>query len=305
MVPLRTRTIAFLGLVAVISVPRTAVSSQDSASWLPIEQALGRTGAVQPGGVMKFAFPRRDLHVMVGNVAVRPALALGGWVAFKQVSGGMTMAMGDLVLTEDEIGPVISALQQGGIEQTALHNHLLGGVPNTMYLHIVARGNGVDIARALRRALEASKTPLDTAAAAAAPALDLDTTAIAKALGYHGHASGGVYQVAVPRDGRIMEGTEDVPASMGTATSINFQSTGGGKAAITGDFVLTGNEVNPVIRVLRDNGIAITALHSHMIGDTPHLYFMHYWANDDALKLARALGAALAKTQSARPNGTS
>ena len=300
-----SRLVCVAGIQAVLMTTAVEAHAQAAASWAPVEQALGRTGAPQPGGVMKFSFPRRDLHVTVGDVAVRPALALGGWVAFKQLPGGMAMAMGDLVLTEDEIGPVMSALQAGGIEETALHNHLLGGMPNPMYLHIAARGKSVDIARALRHALEASKTPLDTAAAGPAPALALDTAAIAKALGYHGHASGGVYQVGVPRAGTIMEGSEEVPASMGTATSINFQSTGDGKAAITGDFVLTGNEVNPVIRVLRDNGIEITALHSHMIGETPHLYFMHYWANDDAIKLARALNAALAKTQSVRPNGTS
>lgn len=305
MARLWSRLVCVVGVQAILTTPAVEAHAQDAASWGPVEQALGRTGAPQPGGVMKFSFPRRDLHVTVGDVAVRPALALGGWVAFKQLPGGTAMAMGDLVLTEDEIGPVMSALQGGGIEQTALHNHLLGGTPNTMYLHIAARGNAVAIARSLRHALEASKTPLDTAVAGPAPALALDTAAIAKALGYHGHASGGVYQVGVPRAGKIMEGSEEVPASMGTATSINFQSTGAGKAAITGDFVLTGNEVNPVIRVLRDNGIEITALHSHMIGDTPHLYFMHYWANDDALKLARALNAALAKTQSVRPNGTS
>lgn len=300
--PRAASALAFLGVVSA-----TGAESQAQAptSWTPVEQALGRTGAPQPGGVMRFAFPRRDLHVMVGDVAVRPALALGGWVAFKQLPGGTAMAMGDLVLTEDEIGPVISALQQGGIEQTALHNHLLGGTPNTMYLHIAARGKAVDIAHTIRHALEATKTPLDTMAAGPAPALGLDTAAIARALGYHGHASGGVYQVGVPRAGKVMEGNEELPASMGTATSINFQSTGGSNAAITGDFVLTGNEVNPVIRVLRANGIGITALHSHMIGDTPHLYFMHYWANDDALKLARALRTALAKTQSVRPNDKS
>jgi len=300
-----SRAVRRLALIAMLASSAAALPAQQSASWTAIEQALGRTGALQPGGVMKFSFPRRDLHVVVGGVPVRPALALGGWVAFKPLANGMVMAMGDLVLTEDEVGPVISALQAGGIEQTALHNHLLGAVPNPMYLHIAARGTGVDVARSLRRGLEASKTPLDTSAAGPPPALDLDTAAIAKALGYHGHASGGVYQVGVPRAGRIMEGTEDVPSSMGTATSINFQSSGGGKAVITGDFVLTGNEVNPVIRVLRDNGIEITALHSHMIGDMPHLYFMHYWANDDAIKLARAMGAALAKTQSAKPNAAS
>jgi hypothetical protein len=303
MTRLWSHAIGALLIVAVLAARPRAALAQGAASWSAVEQALGRTGSAQPGGVMKFSFPRRDLHVRVGSVDVRTALALGGWVAFKQLADGKAMAMGDLVLTEDEVEPVISALQQGGIEQTALHNHLLGAAPNVMYLHIAGRGNAVTIARAIRHALEASKTPLDTAAAVAPPALDLDTAAIAKALGYHGKASGGVYQVGVPRAGKITEGTEEVPASMGTATSINFQSTGAGKAAITGDFVLTGNEVNPVIRVLRDNGIEITALHSHMIGDTPHLYFMHYWANDDAIKLARAMGAALARTQSARPNG--
>ncbi|HEX6815760.1 MAG TPA: DUF1259 domain-containing protein [Gemmatimonadaceae bacterium] len=303
MTRLWSHAIGALLIVAVLAARPRAALAQGAASWSAVEQALGRTGSAQPGGVMKFSFPRRDLRVRVGSVDVRTALALGGWVAFKQLADGKAMAMGDLVLTEDEVEPVISALQQGGIEQTALHNHLLGAAPNVMYLHIAGRGNAVTIARAIRHALEASKTPLDTAAAVAPPALDLDTAAIAKALGYHGKASGGVYQVGVPRAGKITEGTEEVPASMGTATSINFQSTGAGKAAITGDFVLTGNEVNPVIRVLRDNGIEITALHSHMIGDTPHLYFMHYWANDDAIKLARAMGAALARTQSARPNG--
>jgi len=298
----RSRAVPALGLLFVFAVFSMAANAQETATWAPVEQALGRTGATQPGGVMKFAFPRRDLHVMVGDVAVRPALALGGWVAFKQTSADAAMVMGDLVLTENEIGPVMSALQQGGIELTALHNHLLGGVPNTMYLHIVARGNAVTLARAIRHALEASKTPLDTAAAGPPPAVDLDTAAIATALGFHGRVSGGVYQVGVPRAERITEDGEEVPSSMGTATSINFQPAGSGKAAVTGDFVLIGSEVNPVIRALRDNGIAVTALHSHMIGDTPHLYFMHFWAVDDAMKLARGLAAALAQTHSQAPN---
>lgn len=297
-----SRTVPALVFAATMAVASVAVHAQQSASWASVEQAMGRSGAPQPGGVMKFAFPRRDLHVMVGDVAVRPSLALGGWVAFKQTAGGTAMVMGDLVLTEDEIGPVMSALQQGGIEETALHNHLLGGVPNTMYLHIVAHGNAAALARAIRHALEASKTPLDTASAGPPPSFDLDTTAIEKALGYRGRIAGGVYQVGVPRAERIMEDGDEVPASMGTATSINFQPTGNGKAAITGDFVLIGSEVNPVIRALRDNGIAVTALHSHMIGETPRLFFMHYWAVDDATKLARGLAAALAKTHSVAPN---
>jgi len=238
---------------------------------------------------------------MVGEVQVKPSLALGSWVAFKRMADGQATAMGDLVLTDAEINPVISALQAGGVEQTALHNHILGGTPNTMYLHIRAHGKELDIARAIRRALEASKTPLDTTPAAPAGAFALDTTAIAKALGYSGKVSGGVYQVGVARAEHIMEDGMEVPSSMGLATSINFQPTGGGKAAITGDFVMIGTEVNAVIRALRASGIGITALHSHMIGETPRLYFMHYWANDDALKLAHGLGAALAKTNSVKP----
>lgn len=290
-------------LLLALAITPSFAHAQAPASWSGVEQALGRRGAPQPGDVMKFSFPRRDLRVMVGEVQVKPSLALGSWVAFKRMPDGQATAMGDLVLTDAEINPVISALQAGGVEQTALHNHILGGTPNTMYVHIRAHGKELEIARAIRRALEASKTPLDTTPAAPAGAFALDTAAIAKALGYSGKVSGGVYQVGVARAEHIMEGGMEVPSSMGLATSINFQPTGGGKAAITGDFVMIGTEVNAVIRALRASGISITALHSHMIGETPRLYFMHYWANDDALKLAHGLGAALAKTNSVKPKG--
>jgi hypothetical protein len=290
------------GLATVVLLAMPVVGrAQPGASWAPVEQILGRTAVPQAGDVMRFNFPRRDLRVTVGAVQVKPSLALGSWVAFKRMSDGQAMAMGDLVLTESEINPVISALQAGGVEQTALHNHILGGSPNTMYLHISAHGRDVDIARTIRRALDGTKTPMDTTAAAASPAFELDTAALARALGYKGKVSGGVYQVGVGRLEHIMENGQEVPGSMGLGTSINFQPTGGGNAAITGDFVMLASEVNPVIRVLRDNDIAITALHSHMIGETPKLYFMHFWANDDAMKLARGLSAALAKTNSVKP----
>jgi hypothetical protein len=277
--------------------------AQATPSWSAVEQALGRTGVPQAGEVMRFNFPRRDLRVMVGDVPVRPSLALGSWVAFKRVANGQVMVMGDLVLTNDEINPVISTLQQGGVEQSALHNHVIGGMPNTMYLHVSAHGREVDIAKTIRKALEGTKTPLDTVPAGPPPPFDLDTLALARVLGYTGRINGGVYQVNVPRAEKITESGHQIPPSMGIATAINFQPTGGGKAAITGDFVMIGSEVNPVIRVLRENGIGISALHSHLIDETPRLYFMHFWANDDALKLARGLNAALAKTNSAKANG--
>ena len=260
-----------------------------------IAQTLGRKGAPNPGGVMKFGFPRSDLQVMVGDVQVKPALALGGWVAFKSVGGGKAIALGDLVLTSDEVGPVMQRLQEGGISETAVHNHLLGENPRVMYMHVMAEGDPARIAETLRNALGESKTPM-TMSPPATPdaAIDLDTAAVAHALGYAGKVNGGVYQVSIPRAERITDMGHEIPPSMGMATGINFQPTGGGKAAITGDFVLLGSEVNPVMRALRENGIQVTAVHSHMLQENPRLFFMHFWANDDATKLAGGLHAALA-----------
>ncbi len=263
------------------------------ADWSAVDQALGRKGAQQPGGVMKYSFPRSDLQVTANGVQIKPALALGGWIAFKDVAAGRAMMMGDLVLTEDEVGPVMRALQQKGVEQTALHNHVLKESPRVMYMHVTGNGDAVKLAEAVRAALRQSKTPMERPAASAAGTIDLDTAAVARALGVGGKVNGGVYQVSVPRRETIHEGGQEVPPSMGVATAINFQPSGGGKAAITGDFVLVASEVNPVIRALQGNEIEVTALHSHMLDEQPRLFFMHFWGNDDPMKLARGLRAAL------------
>jgi hypothetical protein len=275
------------------------VMAQTGADWTPVDQALGRQGVAQPGGVMRYSFPRSDLQVTAGGVSVKPALALGSWVAFKRVAGGHVMAMGDLVLAEDEVGVVMRTLQQGGVEQTALHNHVLHEAPRVMYMHIAAHGDAAKIALALRSALGQSRTPLGAPAASApAATIDLDTTAVARALGIAGKANGGVYQVSVPRRETIRDGGDEIPPSMGVATAINFQPTGGGRAAITGDFVMRASEVNAVIRALQHGGIEVTALHSHMLTEEPRLFFMHFWANDDAVKLAATLHDALSHTSS-------
>ncbi|HTE48119.1 MAG TPA: DUF1259 domain-containing protein [Gemmatimonadaceae bacterium] len=275
------------------------VGAQAPATWTAVEDALGRKGAMQPGDVIKFSFPRSDLAVTVGGVALKPAFALGGWVAFKEIAKGNSMAMGDLVLAEDEVSPVMRALQAAGVEQTALHNHVLGESPRVMYMHISAHGDAAKIAHAIHDALAQSKTPLGTPGPAAAPsAADLDTAGIAKALGVAGKLNGVVYQVSVPRSEKITEMGHEVPPSMGVATAINFQPTSAGNAAITGDFVLRGSEVNHVIRALRDHGIEVTAMHSHMLDEEPRLYFMHFWANADAVTLAKGLRAALDQTAS-------
>ncbi|MBK5188545.1 MAG: DUF1259 domain-containing protein [Gemmatimonadaceae bacterium] len=262
--------------------------------WSTVEQTLGRKGAPQPGGVIKFGFPRGDLHVVIAGVSVKAALALGSWVAFAGEEGNESMVMGDLVLTQDEVGPVMRKLEDGGVDVTALHNHLEMESPRVMYMHIGAHGDPNKIASVIRDALALTNTPMGAQGPSSdAAKLDLDSTSIAKTLGVSGKVNGGVYQVSVPRLDHITERGMEVPASMGVATAINFQPTGGGKAAVTGDFVMTAEEVNPVIRALTSHGVHVTAIHSHMLDETPRLFFMHFWANDNALSLAAGLRAAL------------
>lgn len=263
--------------------------------WSKVDQALGKKGAMLPGDVYKVGLPRSDLHVTLDGVDLKPAFALGSHLEFKAMGEG-AMLMGDLVLTEDEVSPVMKKLIEGGVEITAIHNHLLRTSPQILYIHVGGKGDPVKLAETLHAAIALSRTPFAVPVSTApAPALDLDTTAIDQTLGAKGTANGGVYQFGIPRAETIKEGDMIVPPAMGTGIAINFQPTGGGKAAITGDFVLLAKEVNPVLNTLRENGIEVTALHSHMLDDEPHLFFMHFWANDDAMKLAKGLRAALDK----------
>jgi hypothetical protein len=273
--------------------------ASQSQDWNAVDEAMGRSGQDQPDGVHKYSLPRRDLKVTADGVDVKAGLALGSWVAFSRMKD-QAEVMGDLVLTEDEVTPVIDKLCARGIEITALHNHLQHESPRVMYMHIHGRGDAATLAQAIHEALGETKTPLGAAPAAQSGDLGIDTTQIDSILGRSGKNNGGIYQVSVPRAGQISESGMTLPNSMGVATALNFQPTGDGKAAITGDFVLTSDEVNPVIKALRANGIAVTALHSHMLDEQPRLFFMHFWANDDALKLAKGLRAALDKTNSAK-----
>jgi hypothetical protein len=270
----------------------TAAGAAD-IDWNKVDQALGKPGTNQPGGVHKFGLPRSDLKVTVDGVAIKPTLALGSWIGFLPMGNG-AMFMGDLVLTENEVSPVMKRLIEDGIEITAVHNHLLRTSPAVFYMHVGGQGDPVKLAQTLHAGLALSQTPFTAPAPAAAPpTIDLETAAIDSALQAKGTINGGVYQFNIPRAEAITEAGMAIPPSLGTAIAINFQPTGGGKAAITGDFVLLGKEVNPVLKALRDHGIEVTALHSHMIDDSPHLFFMHFWANDDANKLAQGLRAAL------------
>jgi hypothetical protein len=298
-----------LAIILIVVADATALAqnvqpnaAQQAADWKAVENAIGKSGSMQPGGVFKIGLPRNDLEVTVRGVPLNPALALGSWVAFKQM-GDRAMVMGDLVLTEGEVGAVMWSLQESGIDTTALHNHVLDESPRVMYMHFSGHGDAVKLAQAIHRALAYTRTPYQSPRGATlrkgAPD-EIDVRQLEKILGRTGKDNNGVYQFSIARAERIMDGEMEVPPSMGVATAINFQPTGNGRAAITGDFVLVAGEVNPVIHALRENGIAVTAVHSHMLSESPRLFFMHFWANDEAVKLARGLRAALEKTNSAK-----
>ena len=273
-----------------------SAASAQSIDWQKVDEAFGRKAAVT-GDVHRYGFPRSDLKVTLDGVSIKPSLALGGWVAFKPM-GGEVMAMGDLVLLETEINPVMAKMIEHGIAITAVHNHLLRANPETFYMHIGGSGDPVKLASAIKDALGASKTPLAAPTPPAQqPAIELDTAQLDQIIGVKGQANGGVYQFGVPRrDPVTQNGMQLTPAGpLGVATGIGFQPNGGGKAAITGDFVMVASEVNPVIKALRAGGIEVTALHSHMLDEQPRLFFMHFWANDDAIKLAKGLRTGLDK----------
>jgi hypothetical protein len=290
----RRAILGLLGLLA-LGMPAQAAEPWEGA----VADALGKAGTEMPGGVYRVGLPRSDLHVTLAGVTLKPGLALGSWLAFMRTRRDVVV-MGDLVLTDAEVNPVMKRLIEGGIEITALHNHLLGASPHTMYMHVAGHGSdGAALAATLHAALALSGTPFASSAPAATAMLDLDTAALDRALGHKGKANGPIYAFSIPRATIPREGGMPVPEAMGSAIAINFQPTGSGRAAIAGDLVLTADEVNPVLRTLRERGIEVTALHNHMLDEQPRLFFVHFWANDDAVRLAEAMAAALGHVKTA------
>jgi hypothetical protein len=272
--------LALLTLVAAVAFPTLAGAAE--INWKKVDAAMGKTAAVS-GEVHRYGLPRSDLHVTLDGVTIKPALALGGWIAVAPMDGE-AMVMGDLVLLESEITPVMTKLLDGGLDITAIHNHILRASPATFYMHVGGHGDPEKMATIIRSALSASKTPFDPPATTSgpAPAVDLDTAKLDEIMGAKGTANGGVYQFGIPRREPVLESGMQVTGALGGANGINFQPTGNGKAAITGDFLVTGNEVNPLIRALRAADIEVTAIHSHMLDEQPRMFFIHFWANDDA-----------------------
>lgn len=277
--------------------------SSATAGWKDVEDVFGFPGDNLGEGVIRYNMPRKDLHVTVGGTEVKPGLALGAWAAFHMVGKNDAMVMGDLVLTEEEVAPVMKALEDGGVEVTALHNHLIGESPRVMYIHMGGHGDPVKLARTIKQAVALTKSPLPQPQGSGAKGtedLGFDVAAVEKIMGYPGKVSGGVLHFNVPRAEKLTEEGMDTPPSMGAGTAINFQPTGDGRAAVAGDFAMRWKEVGPVMKVLQDNGIQAVALHSHALNDVPRLFYMHFWANDDAVKLAKTLRSALDKTNSKR-----
>ena len=282
--------------IAILTLSLAQLCAQAMAAetdWKKVDLVFGRTAAVS-GAVHRYGLPRSDLKVSVDGVQLKPGFALGGWVAFEPM-GDATMMMGDLVLTEAEVNPVMTKLLSEGLRVTAVHNHLLRANPPTFYMHVFGRGDAEKLARMTRVALEESQTPWEVGAAqpATVTELGIDASKIDEAIGFKGRNNNGVYQFGVPRPDSIQQDGMAIPGAMGTAIAINFQPTGDGKAAITGDFVALAGEVNPLIKALRDSGIEVTAIHNHMLDDEPRAFFIHFWANDDAVKLAKGLRAGL------------
>jgi Domain of Unknown Function (DUF1259) len=294
----------FLSLVLIVAfVGRARAADPD---WKAVEQAVGKSGQLQAGDVFRIGIPRTDLAVTVKGVPVKAGFALGSYAAFKQV-GDQAMVMGDLVLLDQEVPAVMSGLLSGGLDVTAVHNHLNEMSPHVMYMHYEGHGDALQLAKALRQALSASATPLGTGAAAPAASAGpaLDTKQIEQALGRSGRdIGGGVFQVTVPRAESITGMGMPLLPAMGVVTVLNFQPIADGKAAITGDFVLIDKEVNNVARTLRQHGIDVTALHNHGLQDTPRLFYMHFWGTDDPAKLAQGLKAAIDQTNSKTAEGS-
>src|SRR5256712_2134980 len=280
--------------------------SQDvPAEYQQVLTALGKQGDYK-ANVLKVNIPRNDLTVTVANVKTPTPFGFGGWVAMTKGTGGMDVMMGDLVLTQDEVNPVMSALLDNGIDVTALHNHFFWDEPRMFYMHVHGHGAPMDLARKVKPALDLIGRPIGIAsgfdrsgqrsgpAPAAPPAsTSIDTAALAKIVGAQGEQTGAVYKITIGRaDLKLTEMGAPINARMGLNTWAAFVGTNA-NAAIAGDVAMLANEVTPVLKALRQNGLDVVAIHHHMTDTQPTIFFLHYWGTGPATKLATGFKAAL------------
>lgn len=280
-----------------------AMAQEVPAEYQQVLTALGKPGDYK-ANVLKVNIPRNDVSVTVATVKTPTPFGFGGWVAMTKGTGGMDVLMGDLVLTQDEVNPVMSALLENGIEVTALHNHFLWDEPRMFYMHVHAYGKPADLAAKVKPALDligkGAGRPAAPAAPAAAPATTIDTAKLAQIVGTPGEQTGAVYKITIGRDDlKLTEMGAPINARMGLNTWAAFVGTND-NAAVAGDVAMLANEVQPVLKALRKNGIDVVAIHHHMTGTQPTIYFLHYWGTGPAEKLATAFKAALSETGKAK-----
>ena len=283
--------LAAILFVAAIPMASAAASSTTSAAWDSVAAIL-RTKDAFASGYHRFNLPRRDITLRVGGVSVAPELAQGAWAGFSD-DPDAAMLMGDLVLTGAELRPVLAELDRQGLSVTAIHNHLVGEEPRLVYVHFGGHGRAVDLAKRLDRVLALTATPRPVAAATDAP-LAIDTSLVFRGLGRSGRAHGSVAQVSlilVP--GTVtMDGMPVTPA-LGYASPINIQAINGSRAVATGDFAVPGDKAEAMLRALATHGITATALHTHMVGESPTIYFIHFWADAPLAQVVAGLRAAI------------
>lgn len=272
----------------------------DSIDWDTVGEAIGKKGERKKGGVYKVTFPRTDLSVSTHDVTIKPALSFTSWAAFKQIQDGKALVLGDLVLTGDMYNEVISTLQEGEVEQTAIHKHLPDLSTPIWWTHIKGTGDPVEMAKTINNGLTKTETPMEAAGSGDAEGIDLNTDKLDKIIGSKGKIDNGVYKYSIGLTQSVTTEDVELPSAMGTAIALGFQPLGNGKAAINGDFVMTAKEVNPVIRALRENDIQVVSLHNHMLEEDPRLLFMHFWATGDATTLAKGLREGLDRATSAK-----
>lgn len=275
--------------------------SAQQSDWTDVEKVFGKKGTITDG-VLKITFPRYDLKVKIGDFIVDPGLALTSWVGFVKMDNSAMMmddnimAMGDIVMLDKEVAPVVAKLVSLNLNVTAIHNHIINESPSIKYLHFSGRGSATKLAESIKSVFMVTQTPLLNAP----PQIQSekpDWTKVEAILGKSGKQNGKLLQYGFPRNEKLTERGMEMPSYIGMATGINFQMDGN-RAAITGDFVLLADEVNPVVKALTEKGIVVTAIHNHMLYDDPRLFMLHFWAVGDPEKLAIGLKSGLDKTNS-------
>lgn len=277
--------------VGVFGAPSARAQAGGGAPWDSVGRVLGARVA-ESGGVYRYNFPRSDLTVRVGDVTVEPGLALGSWAGFAAM-GSDTVVMGDLVVTASELGGVLRQLSDDGLAVTAVHNHLVGEEPRIMYVHYEGRGGALALAQKVDRALARTGAPRPVRVSEPRP-VAIDTALVFRELGARGRAAGRLVQLGfnlVPRP-VTMHG-HAVPAALALGTPVNLQLVDGNRVVATGDFTVTAEQLDPVLDALARHGIVATAVHSHLVGESPTLYYMHFWADGPLPEVLRGLRAAL------------